>query len=211
MCSSGNTALQWRTEQSGNAQQSEAGTDERIADFPVWLKLTREGDTISGERSFDGVTWEPIGEDPNTATTKIVSMPDQIYIGLFVCSHAADTLSAATFYGVETIGNVTGDWTIVAVGDTEQEKGGNTIDKLYMALEDNNGNRHDVNAPVVTAVGWGNWYEWIVPQSEFISNGVNMTRVRKIIVGVGDVNNPLHGKGMIFIDDIGYGRKFVEP
>ena len=211
MRSSGDTALQWRTVRSGYVYQSEAGTDERIADFPVWLKLTREGDTITGQRSFDGVIWEPIGEDPNTATTTIVSMSNQVYIGLFVCSHTEDTLSGATFYGLETTGNVTGDWTVAAVGDTEQAEGQNTIDKLYMALEDNNGNRWDVNAPVMTAVGWGDWYQWIIPQSEFISAGVNMTRIKKIIVGIGDINNPMHGKGMIFIDDIGYGRKIVEP
>jgi len=30
-------------------------------------------------------------------------------------------------------------------------------------------------------------------------------------VGVGSTSSPMHGKGMIFMDDIGYGRAFVEP
>jgi hypothetical protein len=202
------TALQSRDEVDAQAIQSTVGLN---VELPIWLKLTREGDTFTGERSSDGVNWEPIGADPNTPNTVDVTLPNSVYIGLAVCSHVDDTLAAATFYGAETTGNVTGDnWTIAAVGDTEQAEGGNTIDKLYIALEDNSGHRHDVYAPVITAVGWGDWYEWIIPQSEFTSNGVNMASVKKIIVGVGDPDDPMNGSGMIFIDDIGYGHSFVE-
>ena len=211
MHSSGETALQWRACQSDWVRESNAGEGERIAEFPVWLKLIREGNTITGERSFNYVNWEPIGGNPNTATTTTITMSNQVYIGLFVCSHAADAISAATFYGVETTGGVSGDWTVVAVGDTEQEEGENTIDKLYLALEDDNEYRHDVFAPVITAVGWGDWYKWAISYDEFISAGVDMTSVKKIIVGVGDKSNPLHGKGLVFIDRIGYGRKSIEP
>ena len=139
-----------------------------------------------------------------------MEMGNTVCIGLFVCSHVADTLAAATFYGVETTGAVSGDWTVEAIGDEEQAEGGNTLDKLYMAIEDSSGNRHDVYAPEVTAVGWGDWYTMTIPQSEFSSNGVNMSSVKKIIVGVGDPDDPMNGSGMIFIDDIGYGHTIVE-
>ena len=49
-----------------------------------------------------------------------------------------------------------------------------------------------------------------IPQSEFSSNGVNMTRIKKIYVGVGDTGDPMNGSGMVFIDDIGYGHTVVE-
>ena len=211
MHSNGNTALQWRTEQGEDVEDTAAGTGDRIADYPVWLKITRQGNTITGQRSFDGVNWEPIGADPNTPSTATITISNQVYIGLFVCSHVSNVLSAATFYGVETTGSVTGDWTIAAVGDTDQAEGDNTIDPLYFALEDDGGTRHDVIVPVITAVGWGDWYQWIIPYNEFTSNGVDMTSIRKVIVGVGSTSEPMHGKGMIFIDDIGYGRAFVEP
>jgi hypothetical protein len=201
------TTIQSRDETDAQATQADVATD---IELPVWLKLTREGDTFTGERSSDGVNWEPIGDDPNTPNTVEVTMPNTVYIGLAVCSHVADTLAAATFYGVETSGGVSGDWTVVAVGDTEQAEGDNTLDELYMALEDSSGNRHDVYAPVTTATGWGNWYEWIIPQSEFSDNGVDMARIKKIIVGVGDPADPMNGSGMIFIDDIGYGHTVVE-
>ena len=211
MHSNGNTALQWRTEQGEDVQDSGAGTGDRIADYPVWLKLTRQGNTITGERSFDGVNWEPVGANLNSPTTATITLPNQVYIGLFVCSHVSDKLSAATFYGVETTSSVTGDWTVAAVGDTDQAEGGNTFDPLYFALEDDGGTRHDITAPVSIAVGWGDWYTWTIPYSEFTSAGVDLTSVRKIIVGVGSTSAPMHGKGTIFIDDIGYGRPFVEP
>jgi regulation of enolase protein 1 (concanavalin A-like superfamily) len=211
--SNNNTALQCRTEAGGSATTvNESGTEDDAGQLPIWLKLTREGDTISAERSLDGESWEPIDPDADPSETE-VTMSNTVYIGLYVCSRTATgDLSAATFYGVETTGSITGDWTIGSVGgDTEQPEGGNTIDELYIALEDNSGTRHDVYAPVITAVGWGNWYEWVIPQSEFTSNGVDMTSVKKIIVGVGDPSDPMKGEGLIFLDDIGYGRALVEP
>jgi hypothetical protein len=33
-----------------------------------------------------------------------------------------------------------------------------------------------------------------------------MASIKKIIVGVGDSVDPMHGQGTIFIDDIGYGH-----
>jgi hypothetical protein len=178
---------------------------------PLWLRITRSGNDFTAECSEDGVNWRSFETDPNVATTETVEMGNTIYIGLLVCSHVTDVVGAATFYGAETTGNVTGDdWTIAAIGDTEQAEGMNTIDKLYIALEDSSGHRHDVYAPVITAVGWGDWYEWIIPQSEFSSNGVSMTSIKKIIVGVGDPDDPMNGSGMIFIDDIGYGHSLAE-
>jgi hypothetical protein len=36
--------------------------------------------------------------------------------------------------------------------------------------------------------------------------GVDVSRVRTMIVGVGDRADPKHGSGLIYIDDIQYGR-----
>jgi len=209
--SNNNTALQSRTEGGGNTTTvNESGTGNNAGQLPIWLKLTRTGNMISAERSFDGENWEPIDPETDPSETE-VTMANTVYIGLYVCSRD-DELSAATFYGVETEGNVSGEWTLAAIGGTgsEQADGMNTIDKLYMALEDNSSNRHDVYVPEVTAVGWGSWYEWTIPQSEFTSNGVDMSRVKKIIVGVGDPDDPMNGIGTIFIDAIGYGHTIVE-
>ena len=95
------------------------------------------------------------------------------------------------------------------LGEDEQAEGANTIDALYFALEDSSGTRVDVLCSDEVAVGTGEWMEWLISYSEF--TGVDMTRVKKIIVGVGDPSDPMKGEGMIFIDEIGYGRAVAEP
>jgi regulation of enolase protein 1 (concanavalin A-like superfamily) len=197
-----------RTEVGG----STSNTD--VTDFgaPCWLRITRTGDDFTAECSKDGIEWQSFEADANNASTETVEMGNTVYIGLVVTSHEADVTAAATFYNATLTGNVSaGDWTVEAIGDTDQAEGMNTVDKLYLALEDSGGHRHDVYAPIVTVVGWGDWYEWRISQSEFTSNGVDMASIKKIIVGVGDPADPMHGQGTIFIDDIGYGRTFVEP
>ena len=205
LAASGTAELEYRGTKGGTtATQDVVGLGS-----PCWLRITRSGDDFTVERSKDGVNWLSFETDANSPSTVTVDMGNTVYIGLVVTSHTANVPAAATFYNPTTTGTVTGaDWTVEAIGDIDQGTI-NTIDKLYIALEDSTGHRHDVYAPVATAVGWGSWYEWIIPQSEF--TGVDMTRIKKIIVGVGDPGEPMHGKGTIFIDDIGYGRTFVEP
>jgi hypothetical protein len=200
---SGSTALQYRTTTSGNVAEINSGAGDYAAELPVWLKITRTGNTITSERSVDGVNWEPIN-GRQTASTMQVTMSNPVYIGLVVCSHQAGVLSAATFSGVETSSNVSGDWTVAAVGDQNQTEI-NTLDKLFFGIEDDNGHRKDVYAPL-TAVGWGDWVGWTIPYSEFTSANVDMTQVKKVILGVGDPSDPMGGVGTVFFDAIGYGR-----
>jgi hypothetical protein len=58
--------------------------------FPVWLKLVRQGLTISGFRSADGSNWIPVGSTE-------VSMSDFIDIGVVVTSHHASAVNTAAF------------------------------------------------------------------------------------------------------------------
>jgi hypothetical protein len=49
------------------------------------------------------------------------------------------------------------------------------------------------------------WTQWKIPLSTF--TGVNLTKVKKMYIGVGDRKNPAAvGTGHIYIDDIGFGR-----
>ena len=47
---------------------------------PRWLRLTRDGDTITGYDSSDGVHW------PRIASARIAALPATVYVGLFVTS-----------------------------------------------------------------------------------------------------------------------------
>ncbi|HYM22939.1 MAG TPA: hypothetical protein VEU08_07015 [Vicinamibacterales bacterium] len=62
-----------------------------IAGFaPMWVKLTRAGNTITGLRSSDGVTWTAVGSET-------VTMASTIDVGLAVTSHLLGTPATATF------------------------------------------------------------------------------------------------------------------
>ena len=72
---------------------------------PQWVRLTREGNTITAYYSADGVTWDlftdtsPDGGHSNPIN---VDMAETVYIGLFVTSHAAGEVRTYTFDNVET-------------------------------------------------------------------------------------------------------------
>lgn len=57
---------------------------------PYWIKLVRNGNTFTGYRSPDGVTWTQLGSQTFT-------MASAVYIGLGVTSHSSSTLCTATF------------------------------------------------------------------------------------------------------------------
>jgi regulation of enolase protein 1 (concanavalin A-like superfamily) len=60
---------------------------------PQWVKLVREGQTISAWASADGVVWTFVGQDT-------FSMAATVYVGLSVSSHDATRLAMATFTNV---------------------------------------------------------------------------------------------------------------
>lgn len=61
--------------------------------------------------------------------------------------------------------------------------------------------------PDPAAVQTVEWQQWLIPLSKFIDAGVNMTSVERMCIGVGDLDSPAAGgSGLIYIDDIGFGR-----
>jgi len=74
---------------------------------PHWVRLTREGNTITGYHSADGVTWELFTDtSPDGAQTNPidVEMADPVLVGLFVTSHAAGEIRTYTFDNVSLEG-----------------------------------------------------------------------------------------------------------
>jgi hypothetical protein len=55
------------------------------------------------------------------------------------------------------------------------------------------------------------WTEWVTNLQDAAAQGVDLTRVKTLYLGVGDQNNPTHrGAGMVYIDDIRvYGQRAV--
>ena len=106
----GGMAFQCRPDTGGATFNSH---DDPTASPPYWVMLKREGSTITGYSSEDGVTWEqqPNGTGTDATTNPVeIEMAAQVYIGLFVTSHAGSEVRTYT------IDNVTVEFPVLAYG-----------------------------------------------------------------------------------------------
>lgn len=167
------------------------------APIPTWVKMERIGNAFNAYYSSDGVTWIANPWNPQT-----IPMGLNIYIGLAVTSHAAGAVAGAEFSSITTTGNVTGNWQSAQLGPVAQPAG-NTPDRLYVTIKDSAGKSCTVGYPDTTAVTTGAWQQWQIPFSTL--TGVNLGKIKTLILGVGDQTNPLRGVGKIYLDDIQVG------
>jgi regulation of enolase protein 1 (concanavalin A-like superfamily) len=169
--------------------EGSASTTQGGIQAPHWVRLTRSGNNFTAEYSADGSTWEAIG-------TENIAMAANVYVGLALTSHNAGAACTATFSDVTTTGTVTGQWQSQDLGIAS-----NDAEQLYVALEDSTGTVKDVPHPDPNAVQLDTWQEWNIDLADFAP--VDLTRVKKIYIGVGNRNVPtLGGGGMLYIDDI---------
>ena len=120
----GGMAFQGRFQAAGNNSSSLHGTV--TASPPRWVRLVRQGNTITGYHSTDGANWVLfVGGADNaggTITNPIdVTMATDVYIGLFVTSHAGGEVRTYTF------DNVTVGLPVIALSPTPPD-GANVLD-----------------------------------------------------------------------------------
>jgi len=100
------------------------------------------------------------------------------------------------------------DWTVGEVSTLVlfvRGKSGNGPAPLYFAVKDASNRTATVIHPDATVVGAAKWSEWKIPLSSLA--GVNLAKIKKITIGLGDRTAPKPGgAGRIFVDDI-YVRK----
>ncbi len=199
----GRRSFQNRTSVGGSAVSAHSNTG--AVTFPVWVKVERQGNQITGYYSLNGTTWTKQPDTENTGTDQspnpqTIGMTDPVYIGLAVASNnSAAGYCFGEFSDVVTAGGVTGDWTVASIGDNP----GNDAATMYVTVEDSTGKSGTAtNADIVTSV---DWTPWVIPMSDFA--GVNFGKVEKMTIRIGDRNaTAAGGVGKVFIDDIGYGR-----
>ncbi len=81
----------------------------------------------------------------------------------------------------------------------------NSPQPLYVTLEDSSGHAATVSRTDPDAILSTEWQAWQIALGEF--GGVNLSRIEKMVVGVGSKASPkAGGAGTVYIDDIGYGR-----
>ena len=194
---SSGVSMGWRAQAGGTCGSA---TQTGVA-APQWVKLTRTGDAFTAQYSADGKTWLDLKNADGTIATTTVAMTGTVYVGLCVTSHNAAATTVAVMSGAATTGNVTGSWQVAAIGDDPETA--NSPADLYVIVQDSAGKTATAINP--TAVTSAAWTQWKIPLSSLA--GVNMSKVKKITLGVGDRTNPQAGAiGMLYIDDILFGH-----
>ena len=171
---------------------------------PYWVKLERN---ISGRftvsHSADGTNWTPV----NNATGTNIQMGASVFIGLAVTSHNTSAICDAVFTNVTTTGSVSGDWTSQDIGIAA-----NDAEPLYVAIADRAGNVGIGVHEDPAAVQIDTYTQWVIDLDQFSDQGVNLTSIQKIMLGVGDRTAPTAGgSGTLYFDDIGVGRTLAVP
>jgi regulation of enolase protein 1 (concanavalin A-like superfamily) len=159
--------------------------------IPVWVRLTRSGNTFTAQYSTNGNTWTQVG------TPQEIQMSADVYVGLCLTSRNVNATCTAEFSDVSITGTVTGDWQSQDIGIKA-----NSQQPLYVALQDSAGQSAVVKYSNPSATTKTTWTQWNIPLTNF--TGVNLQSIQKLSIGVGDraATQP-GGAGDLYIDDIG--------
>jgi hypothetical protein len=103
------------------------------------------------------------------------------------------------------------DWTEEGVGALSLWFRGyfyNVADPLYVAVSNAAGTPVIVANENTDAAKAGNWTQWVIPLQTFADQGINLTNVDKIAIGLGSKSGMpvVGGTGTLFIDDIALYR-----
>jgi hypothetical protein len=170
---------------------------------PYWVKIERDlSGNFTASSSTNGTTWTMQGVFEN------IQMSANVYIGLAVTAHDPTLTCQAVFSNVTTTGNVTGQWADQDIGIIS-----NDAEPLYVALSNTTGNPAVVVNDDPAAAQVSTWTEWVIPLSAFGDQGINLTNIDSIAIGLGSRGNMTvpGGSGKIFIDDIRLYRPAPEP
>ncbi|MEN6338279.1 MAG: discoidin domain-containing protein [Phycisphaerales bacterium] len=181
-------SFQYRATTNGASANSDSST---VIKAPYWVKIERTGDTFTGYVSADGKTWSQIG-------TTVITMADPVLIGIAVTAHLATEERTYQFEGISATGSVGANWQGGVINAAQY----NDAAPMYLTVTDSAGK--SATATSDTAATVADWTRWTIPMNSL--SGVSMSKVKKLTIGVGAKNATTGGSGMVFIDDIGFGR-----
>jgi hypothetical protein len=162
---------------------------------PYWVKLDRDfAGNFRGYYSSDGVTWQSMSWNSQN-----IPMASNVYIGLAVTSHNAAATCEAKYSNVTITGTVGTQWANQDIGILS-----NDPEPMYAALSNGTGEPVVVvyNDPAATHIE--TWTEWIIRLQDLADQGLILTDVDRIAIGIGTQGNMTApgGSGKMFFDDI---------
>jgi len=178
------------TDASSTSANSAAGDE--VA--PHWIKIERDiAGNFTAYHSTNGSTWQKQGASEN------IQMSSNVYIGLAVTSHDAALTCQAVFSNVTTTGNVGPQWASQDIGIAS-----NATEPLYVAVSSTAGQPAVVVHDDPAAANIDTWTEWVIPLQALADQGINLTNVDRIAIGLGTRGNMTvpGGAGKMYFDDI---------
>ena len=155
------------------------------------------GGIVRAWRSPDGVNWTRF--DLVTMT----GMSSPLYVGLAVTSHDTELPAGAVFSNVTLNGT--------AFDQAQDQDVGlvtNSAEPIYVTLNDGAPVYH--GDPAATQID--GWTQWSIPLQTFAAQGVSLSQVSKMTIGVGTKGGSAPGgSGRLYIDDIRLYRPPVVP
>ena len=188
-----------------NADTDAASTTEAGITAPYWVKLERSiSGSFTASISTNGTTWVAVAN----ATPQNISMSSNVYVGLALTSHDDTLTCTAKFSNVQIVGTVGPQWANQDIGIAS-----NAAEPLYVAVSNTSGTAAVVVNDDPAAAQIATWTEWVIPLQAFADQGINLTNVDRIAIGLGTRGNMTvpGGSGKMFIDDIGLYRIRTAP
>jgi hypothetical protein len=202
-------SFQYRINTSSN---SDSTTQAGIT-APHWIKLQRNlSGRFTAYHSTDGSTWQIV----ENALPQIIKMNANAYIGLALTSHDDAQTCQAKFSNVQIAGTVGPMWTNQDIGIDN-----NAAEPFYVTLSNNTGESAIVYHDDPAAAQIDTWTEWVIPLDAFTGQGIDLTDVDRLAIGLGTKGNITSPggspsgdalrRGKMFIDDIGLYRIRTAP
>ncbi len=161
---------------------------------PYWVKIERDiAGNFTGSSSTNGSAWTPLDIPVN------IAMSSNVYIGLALTSTNASQTCQGVFSNVTTTGTVSPLWANQDIGVAS-----NDAELLYVAVSNSAGTPAVVVHDDPAAATIDTWTEWIIPLQDLADQGLILTDVDSIAIGLGTQGNTTipGGSGKMYFDDI---------
>ena len=188
------------TDTDATSDTSVVTSEQTAITAPYWIKLERDfAGNFRGYYSSNGTNWQSMSWNPQN-----IAMSSNVYIGLAVTSHNAAATCEAKISNVTITGTVGGQWTHQDIGIVS-----NDAEPLYVAVSNSTGNPAVVVNDDPAAAQIDTWTEWVIPLQTFADQGIKLTNVDRIAIGLGTRGNTTipGGSGKMYFDDI----RLVQP
>ena len=160
---------------------------------PYWVKIERDiAGNFTAYSSTNGSVWTMQGAFEN------IQMGTNVYIGLALTSHDAALTCQTVFTNVTATGALSPQWVNQDIGITS-----NAAEPLYVAVSNIAGTPAVVVHDDPAAAMIDTWTEWVIPLQAFEDQGIVLTDVDRIAIGLGTKGNMTvpGGSGKMFFDD----------